>query len=481
MFDISKFEISEDEIRDAAKKNCLLSMEIEFNKNCNYNCPYCYAAADQGGQDYILPAELAESAIRQAAQLGARKIVIIGGEPLLFEDLEARIKLITELGMGAEIFTNGSLVNPENAAMFFKYGCRVVVKLNSLNAEIQERLTGIKNALSIAKRAVTVLKEAGFNSPDMLAASTVISSENLDGIIELWKYLRENAITPYFEMITPQGRLLDNKYLEVDSLVIKDIFEQISEIDRQYGYDWQPQPPLVGDKCLRNTYSCLINYGGDVFPCVGIDKKIGNIAERPLRIILEESHVIQDLKNYRNMIKGPCRNCDKLDTCYGCRGAAYQLTGDYLASDPLCWRNVDKLDQIVSLPVAATNYLPHQPPMAMVEQIIEVGPVSKVGMKVRKDNRFLDDSGKLDRAVIPEIVAQAGAAVDTFRFNGKIRPGFLAFGQEIKIHDDLNVDDELVIAFSEENSMEGWHTLKFSIVKQHNKICADGEITVCVF
>jgi len=214
---------------------------------------------------------------------------------------------------------------------------------------------------------------------------------------------------------------------------------------------------------------------------VGIDKKIGNIAERPLRIILEESHVIQDLKNYRNMIKGPCRNCDKLDTCYGCRGAAYQLTGDYLASDPLCWRNVDKLDQIVSLPVAATNYLPHQPPMAMVEQIIEVGPVSKVGMKVRKDNRFLDDSGKLDRAVIPEIVAQAGAAVDTFRFNGKIRPGFLAFGQEIKIHDDLNVDDELVIAFSEENSMEGWHTLKFSIVKQHNKICADGEITVCVF
>jgi sulfatase maturation enzyme AslB (radical SAM superfamily) len=40
-------------------------MEIEFNKNCNYNCPYCYAAADQGGQDYILPAEIAESAIRQ--------------------------------------------------------------------------------------------------------------------------------------------------------------------------------------------------------------------------------------------------------------------------------------------------------------------------------------------------------------------------------------------------------------------------------
>lgn len=37
-------------------------------------------------------------------------------------------------------------------------------------------------------------------------------------------------------------------------------------------------------------------------------------------------------------IKGPCNSCDMTDGCYGCRGAAYQLTGDYLASDPLCRR-----------------------------------------------------------------------------------------------------------------------------------------------
>ncbi len=46
-----------------------------------------------------------------------------------------------------------------------------------------------------------------------------------------------------------------------------------------------------------------------------------------------------NLKNYREMIKGPCRTCEKSSECYGCRGAAYQLTGDYLASDPTCWRN----------------------------------------------------------------------------------------------------------------------------------------------
>jgi MoaA/NifB/PqqE/SkfB family radical SAM enzyme len=38
-------------------------------------------------------------------------------------------------------------------------------------------------------------------------------------------------------------------------------------------------------------------------------------------------------------VKGPCGSCDLSDGCYGCRGAAFQVTGEYPASDPLCRRN----------------------------------------------------------------------------------------------------------------------------------------------
>lgn len=37
--------------------------------------------------------------------------------------------------------------------------------------------------------------------------------------------------------------------------------------------------------------------------------------------------------------KGPCQSCEPAEGCYGCHGAAFQMTGDYLASDPMCWRN----------------------------------------------------------------------------------------------------------------------------------------------
>jgi radical SAM protein with 4Fe4S-binding SPASM domain len=95
----------------------------------------------------------------------------------------------------------------------------------------------------------------------------------------------------------------------------------------------------LGNRCLRHKFSCLVGARGEVMPCVGVNLPIGNVRRQPLADILAASQVLKDLKNHRETIKGPCRTCDKIANCYGCRGAAYQLTGDYLASDPLCWHN----------------------------------------------------------------------------------------------------------------------------------------------
>jgi radical SAM protein with 4Fe4S-binding SPASM domain len=114
-------------------------------------------------------------------------------------------------------------------------------------------------------------------------------------------------------------------------------------MDRErFGRDWEPQPPLVGNKCMRHQVSCVVTATGDVTPCVGVTIALDNIRNNKLAHILKHSEVINNLKNYRNMIKGVCRTCEKAEECYGCRGAAYQMTGDYLASDPTCWRNKEE-------------------------------------------------------------------------------------------------------------------------------------------
>ena len=108
-------------------------------------------------------------------------------------------------------------------------------------------------------------------------------------------------------------------------------------------------------------------------PCVGVTIPVGNIREEKLRDIIRDSEVIQDLRDYRHTIKGPCHTCEKADHCYGCRGAAYRLTGDYLASDPLCWKNLDRQGEIVCLPLAVADIIPQKPPMRVVDTLVKTG------------------------------------------------------------------------------------------------------------
>jgi hypothetical protein len=82
--------------------------------------------------------------------------------------------------------------------------------------------------------------------------------------------------------------------------------------------------------------------------------------------------------------------------------------------------------------------------------------------------------------VIPELVAQAGAAMDSFHYDGRVQPGFLAIGHAIRFSQDIHVGDEIFISYSSENVFGGWHLLNFKIKNQHDVPCAQGEVNVCV-
>ncbi|MBO4648523.1 MAG: radical SAM protein [Lentisphaeria bacterium] len=476
-FDLAKYDFTTEEMLAAAASGRLLTCEIEFNRSCNYLCPYCYAA---GTYDHAaLTDEMARSAICQVAALGARKVVVLGGEPLLCKNLKQYIILMNELGMGAEIFTNASLIDEEWARFFYEQGSRVVVKLNSLDPEVQDNLTGVPHSLDKALYAIDLLQKAGLDER-RLVASSVICSANEAEVVDLWKHLRSRGIRPYLEIMTPQGRLLEHRQLEVHPRRIKEIFEEIAAFDRSQGREWEPQPPLVGGKCLRHHFSCVICANGDVIPCVGLTIKIGNVYERQLADILQNSNVLRKLKDFRNTIKGPCRTCEKADTCYGCRGAAYQLTGDYLASDPLCWKNCDSLlNQKPSLPSPAQQWIPHRPPMTLIKQLIEFGEWSKVETVIEPDNRFLRNS-VLDPEVIPEFVAQSCAVIAGFEVNDHTLRGMLTGMRHVKFLAELHVGDELIIAIRETSAIDNYYSLDFKIFrKADNMLCSEGELSIC--
>jgi len=444
-------EFAQEEIAEAVRDGRLLSMELEFNKSCNFRCLYCYASDHSVQRDELSREEFFDL-ITQAKELGARKMIVLGGEPMLYPHIMEMIRFIRGLDMDVELFTNGTNITREKARELYEAGVRVVLKMNTFDEKVQDTLSGRKGAYTQIHEAFNNLKLAGYPSANrFMGISTVVCQQNIEELPKMWEWLRDQNIAPYFEMITPQGGAKEHNMLDVDSHQVEELFKRISKIDRnKYGHHWDPKPPLIGGECLRHQFSCAVNSEGDVQPCVGVTIPIGNVRKQKLKDILKDSEVVQDLKMYTETIKGPCSECDRLSECYGCRGAAFQLTGDYLASDPLCWKNLDRREEIMFLPADAAQLVPHKPPMLMIDRLLEVRERASLSeMTVLQEMVFVGKDGKLDEASYPEIMSQAIAAQEGFRRLGSRNPqqeGFLLGIKNIEILGSAKVGDVLRIS-----------------------------------
>jgi len=337
-------EFSREEIRRCLESNRLLTMELEFSPRCNLNCAYCYN--DSRGNNSLegLGFKTLKDIVLQARGLGAKRVILLGGgEPLLYRYLKETIGFIHQQGLKQTLISNGTCLDKPTARFLFKHRVAVVVKRNSFIPKVQDSLAGQKGAYAGIERAIALLEECGYPSLSApLGIQTIICRQNYKEIPTLWRWARLKNISPYVETLTLQGEARRHPRLYLPPGEIKKLFDELCRIDRQeFGREWLPHPPIAAGSCRRHLYTCLVNYKGDVLPCVGIRIVVGNIYRRGLKEILGSSPVIRKLRRIWEHIKGPCKECLFKYRCYGCRGNAYQLTGDYLAADPYCWLSGD--------------------------------------------------------------------------------------------------------------------------------------------
>lgn len=335
-----KYGFSKETIVHTRDANKLLTLDIELSRVCNYSCKYCYSAAGDKLENELSYMELCD-VVDQAENLGVRSIVIIGGgEPLLYPRLKDLILYIFEKQINIVLFTNGAFLNKDMSFFLKEHNVFPVLKVNGISPKTINWLCGNTKAYENFINAVSYLQDAGYtNREETFGISTIICRQNYNEIIPLWKWCRNNNLIPYFERLSPQGRALRHN-MQVSIKELKDIFNKLSELDREeYDILWDAvHPPIAGSSCNRHYYSLYIKSNGDVIPCSGIDLPVGNIRDKELQQIIIDSNVIQDLRHIDLTIKGKCKHCDNAFWCYGCRGNAYQICGDYLAEDPLCWK-----------------------------------------------------------------------------------------------------------------------------------------------
>ncbi|MCK5686564.1 SPASM domain-containing protein, partial [bacterium] len=205
---------------------------------------------------------------------------------------------------------------------------------------------------------------------------------------------------------TLKENLLEKKELADLIAQVKNLKAEVRILSKNLTHE-QSQCPvdlqISQVNCLKHKESCFVAKDGIVYPCRGMDLPIGNIRKEPLKKIINNSEVLDNLKDHESKIKGPCRRCKDFQNCYGCRARTFSKTKDYLASDPLCPHNQNFIGEITSLPFKVKDLIPQKDPMRVVTTLLEVGERHcKVESELTDQCPFAKKDGTLEEVVYME-------------------------------------------------------------------------------
>jgi len=104
--------------RKLSKRRIPVRVSFLITKYCNLNCFYCYAKDTLNSKEVREPslAEL-KDIVGQIYQAGCRWVDILGGEPLLRDDIEELVEHIHRKGIFMEITTNGFFIKKRIKAL----------------------------------------------------------------------------------------------------------------------------------------------------------------------------------------------------------------------------------------------------------------------------------------------------------------------------------------------------------------------------
>jgi cyclic pyranopterin phosphate synthase len=186
----------------------LRDLRISVTDRCNLRCGYCMPAEIFGERYQFLPKpeiltfEEIERVAGLAVRLGARKLRITGGEPLLRAELPKLIARLAALpGVEDVALTTNGLLLARHAEALARAGLRrATVSLDSLDEEVFARMSGRGATVATVLEGIAAATRAGL-AP--LKINCVVQRDtNEHGLVDLVRHFRgTGAIVRFIEFM----------------------------------------------------------------------------------------------------------------------------------------------------------------------------------------------------------------------------------------------------------------------------------------
>ncbi len=177
----------------------LRDLRISVTDRCNFRCTYCMPAEIYGDRYQFLPkADLLtfEEIARLttiAARLGAQKARLTGGEPLVRNDIEKLVAVLSEVeGIDDLTMTTNAYLLPQKAQALKDAGLhRISISLDTLDDEVFGQMNGRGFAVQKVLDGIAAAERAGL-SPIKVNA-VVQRGVNDHTIVDLARYFKERG------------------------------------------------------------------------------------------------------------------------------------------------------------------------------------------------------------------------------------------------------------------------------------------------
>ena len=333
----------------------------EATQSCPLACVHCRATAQATPHPSELSTLEARALFREISTFDGKPphVVITGGDPLRRADLFELIEYGTELGLSMSATPAGTEALTQEVVQQFKEAgvASLAVSLDGSTAAIHDAFRGVAGSYDWTLNGARAIIAAGIP----LQINTMVTAQTFDDLPNIYRVVNKLGITRWalfflittgrgtaLEEITPaQSEQLLNWLWEINRAPETTCMIKTTEAHHYRRIGLQRLCQRMDEAAIMNIpFSrsfgirdgngiVFVSHLGEIYPSGFLPIPAGNVRRDRLVDIYRNSELFKSLRNPDQMT-GKCGDCAFRIVCGGSRARAYAVTGDPLATDPLC-------------------------------------------------------------------------------------------------------------------------------------------------
>jgi len=304
----------------------LRNIILHITDMCTSHCPYCYACANEKKYSHA-DINIIYQIIEELANAEIERVSLLGGDPVLHPHIIDIAKRIFEKNIAVGIMSN-TLDFPIPFDEVVKYIDVYETTIHGRDALEHDAFSckeGSYNLLINNLRHLCKYDVKIGIAINIIPETSDVIYNMIENLIEKEK-IRIDYIV--LQRIISFGRAKDSSRYILNREQLEQALESIYRIDKQLGIKISvedPFPLCAMDECYRKyMHPCewgytkaALNGNGELTRC-GADSRymLGNILEKPLKEIWENSVILRDFRQKKHL-PDECKHCKMLKQCGG--------------------------------------------------------------------------------------------------------------------------------------------------------------------